>query len=85
MGRRPDYRTLYCELTAEERQWLTTLKHRVGIRSDANLVREALFNLATDAGLDPPRDIFATRRAGRPRTTPTRAPATVPETPETDR
>lgn len=61
MRRSGDISTLTCPQTVREREACDELKARLGIASDANVVRVALFNLARHAEIDMDTSLWRVR------------------------
>lgn len=61
MRRQADIKTLTCPLLPRERDVVDELKGILGLASDADLVRVALFNQARMSGVDVSLEVFAIR------------------------
>lgn len=64
---RPGSTVIYIEVTDAEREGLRRLQQRLGVDTVGNMIREALFTLADEAGVECE---LARRRPGRHRVQP---------------
>ncbi len=51
----------------EEDALITTLRRQAGYSTDANLMRDALWSLAEESGLEIPEGCFGFKKSGNPR------------------